>query len=267
VQLHTRRSALLLSLSGVPSERIAAGAGSGRIIFALDFSGISDARAFADRLGEGVGVLKVGLELFIASGGDAVVEAKKTHPVFLDLKLHDIPETVERAVIRAADLGASILTVHASGGKEMLRRAAKVGTDRGVAIAAVTVLTSLDQSDLADAGIHESVGVHALRLARVAFDAGVRTFVCSPKEVRAMRGELGHEATLITPGVRPAHHNSAENKLSGDDQKRVATAHDAIADGADYVVIGRPIRDAADPVAAAAGLAHEIEVAISCAGS
>ncbi len=259
MQLHTRRSALLLSLSqGVPN------AGSSRIIFALDFPAISEARAFADQLGEGVGVLKVGLELFVANGEEAVSAARRTHPVFLDLKLHDIPETVERAVIRAADLGAKILTVHASGGKEMLRRAANVGADRGLAIAAVTVLTSLDQSDLMDAGIHESVGVHALRLARVAFDAGVRAFVCSPKEVRAMRGELGNEATLITPGVRLASRNPAEN---GDDQKRVATAHDAIADGADYVVIGRPIRDAADPVAAAAVLAHEIEVAISCAGS
>ncbi len=259
MQLHARRSALLLSLS-----RESEHAGSSRIIFALDFPAISEARAFADRLGEGVGVLKVGLELFVANGATAVSEAHQTHPVFLDLKLHDIPETVERAVLRAADLGASIVTVHASGGREMLRRAAKVGADRGVALAAVTVLTSLDETDLADAGIHESVGAHALRLARVAFDSGVRAFVCSPKEVKAMRAELGHEATLITPGVRPAHRNTLENK---DDQKRVATAGDAIRDGADYVVVGRPIRDAEDPLAAASAVAHEIEVAISCAGS
>ncbi|MEO7113740.1 MAG: orotidine-5'-phosphate decarboxylase [Polyangiaceae bacterium] len=238
--------------------------GASRIIFALDFPDISEARAFADRLGEGVGVLKVGLELFVANGEEAVSAARRSHPVFLDLKLHDIPQTVERAVERAADLGAKIVTVHASGGKEMLRRAAKVGADRGVAIAAVTVLTSLDQSDLMDAGIHESLGVHALRLARVAFDAGVRAFVCSPKEVRAMRGELGSEATLITPGVRSSHHDPAQNP---DDQKRVATANDAIRDGADYIVVGRPIRNAADPKAAAAAFAHEIEVAVSCAGS
>ncbi len=207
--------------------------------------------------------MKVGLELFVANGATAVSEAHQTHPVFLDLKLHDIPETVERAVVRAADLGASIVTVHASGGREMLKRAAKVGADRGVAIAAVTVLTSLDETDLAAAGIHESVGAHALRLARVAFDSGVRAFVCSPKEVKAMRAELGHEATLITPGVRPARHEpNANPALKPDDQKRVATAGDAIRDGADYVVVGRPIRDAEDPVAAASAIAHEIEVAI-----
>ncbi len=202
-------------------------------------------------------MLKVGLELFIAEGGAAVREAKKTHPVFLDLKLHDIPQTVERAVSRAADLGASIVTVHASGGREMLARAAHVGRDRGLDVAAVTVLTSLDDSDLKAAGVDASVGVHALRLARVAFDAGVRAFVCSPQEAAAMRKELGREGVLITPGVR-ATRNPAENK---DDQKRVATAHDAIDSGADYVVVGRPIRDAADPVAAAVEIAKGIEAA------
>lgn len=197
----------------------------------------------------------------MASGADAVISARTSHPVFLDLKLHDIPETVERAVFRAADLGASIVTVHASGGREMLKRAAKVGADRGIAVAAITVLTSLDESDLVANGIHESVAAHALRLARVAFEAGIRAFVCSPKEVKAMRDALGHEATLITPGVRPrddAPHHSAENKPH-DDQKRVATVGEAIRDGADYVVVGRPIRDAVDPVLAVSALAHEIE--------
>ena len=243
--------------------------GKSRIIFALDFPQLSDARAFADRLGEGVGVLKVGLELFIASGADAVTSTRSKHPVFLDLKLHDIPETVERAVFRAADLGASIVTVHASGGSEMLKRAAKVGADHGIAVAAVTVLTSLDESDLAANGINDSVATHAVRLARIAFENGIRAFVCSPKEVKAMRAALGHDATLITPGVRlkdDVTRNLAETKPK-DDQKRVATAEDAIRDGADYVVVGRPIRDAADPIAAASELAHEIEVALSCVGS
>lgn len=229
--------------------------GAGRIIFALDFPRIAEARSFADTLGENVGWLKVGLELFVADGAEAVRRVRETHPVFLDLKLHDIPETVERAVVRAADLGAGILTVHASGGKKMLERAAKVGIDRGVAVAAVTVLTSLDASDLAAAGIGDDVSTHATRLAKIAFEAGVRAFVCSPHEAAAMRKALGSEATLITPGVR-ASRNPAENK---DDQKRVATAREAIDSGADYVVVGRPIRDAADPVAAARELAKGIE--------
>lgn len=262
MQLHARRSALLLSLSGVAAA--SSSTGGSRIIFALDFPRTSDARAFADTLGEGVGILKVGLELFIASGAEAVTSAQATHPVFLDLKLHDIPETVERAVFRAADLGASIVTVHASGGKQMLQRAAAVGADRAIAVAAVTVLTSLDESDLASIGVQGSPTDHALRLARVAFEAGIRTFVCSPKEVRAMREALGHEATLITPGVRPqnvANRNPAQHQTDHHDQKRVATAGDAIRDGADYVVIGRPIRDAEDPRAAAQAIAHEIEAA------
>ncbi|MGH7282324.1 MAG: orotidine-5'-phosphate decarboxylase, partial [Polyangiaceae bacterium] len=220
----------------------------------------------ADRLGNHVGMLKVGLELFIADGGAAVREAKKTHPVFLDLKLHDIPQTVERAISQAADLGASIVTVHASGGREMLGRAATTGKDRGLIVAAVTVLTSLDDSDLKAAGIDASVSAHALRLARVAFDAGVRAFVCSPQEAAAMRKELGSEAVLITPGVRAARNpleqaGRATGLGARDDQKRVATAHDAIDSGADYVVVGRPIRDAADPVAAAIEIAKGIEAA------
>ncbi|MEO8877331.1 MAG: orotidine 5'-phosphate decarboxylase / HUMPS family protein, partial [Polyangiaceae bacterium] len=129
----------------------------------------------------------------------------------------------------------------------------------------VTVLTSLDETDLAAAGIKDSVSEHALRLAKIAFEAGIRTFVCSPKEAKAMRAALGHDATLITPGVRPkaaASRNTAEKTAKADDQKRIASAYDAIHDGADYVVVGRPIRDAEDPAAAVSALAHEIEAAL-----
>ena len=134
--------------------------GAGRIIFALDFPKLEPAMAFADKLGAHVGMLKVGLELFVAEGARAVEMARERRPVFLDLKLHDIPQTVESALVRCADLGASIVTVHASGGKEMLRRAAKVGADRGVAVTAVTVLTSLDDADLKAANVSANVGDH-----------------------------------------------------------------------------------------------------------
>lgn len=259
MQLHARRPALLLSLTDARADEAAglSKEGAGRIIFALDFPKLDAAVAFADELGAHVGMLKVGLELFIAEGARAVEMARERRPVFLDLKLHDIPETVERAVIRCADLGVRIVTVHAGGGREMLRRAARAGADRGVAVTAVTVLTSLDDADLRAAGVSSRVADHAVVLAKVAFEAGVRSFVCSPHEAKAMRAALGPEATLITPGVRM--------QRGGDDQKRVATAAEAIRNGADYVVVGRPIRDAADPVLAAVELAKGIQTA--CAGS
>jgi len=146
------------------------------------------------------------------------------------------------------------VTLHAAGGTAMLRRAverARRDTGGRLVVLAVTVLTSLDDADLAAQGIDGHAEKHALRLAHVAFDAGVRGFVCSPAEVRAMRDELGPEVTLVTPGVRPA--GSATH-----DQKRVATAADAIANGADFVVVGRPIRDAPDPREAARSIAAEI---------
>ncbi len=268
MQLHAGRPALLLSLTEAHADESAglSKEGAGRIVFALDFPRLDAAMAFADRLGSHVGMLKVGLELFIAEGARAVEMARERRPVFLDLKLHDIPETVERAVIRCADLGARIVTVHASGGKEMLRRAAAIGDDLGIAVTAITVLTSLDDADLRAAGVNATVGDHAVVLAKIAFEAGVRSFVCSPHEAKAMRAALGSEVTLLTPGVRASVSAATLSSAKGrDDQKRVATAAEAIRNGADYVVVGRPIRDAADPVLAATELAKGIETA--CAGS
>src|SRR4051812_25502119 len=189
-------------------------------------------------------MVKVGLELFVEAGPKAVAIGEACgRPVFLDLKLHDIPETVERAVARAAALGAKVLTIHASGGPAMCARAAaraaREGT--GLVIAAVTGLPSLDGADLGAMGVQRGVAAHARRLARMAFDQGVRAFVCSPHEARAMRAELGSEATILTPGVRASSEGSAAKQ---DDQKRVATAARAIEDGADWLVVGRPIRDA-----------------------
>ncbi len=232
---------------------------SGSVVcFALDYPGLDEARRGAALVRDEVGMLKVGLELFVQAGPEAMkVGAENGLPVFLDLKLHDIPETVERAVGRAAALGASILTVHASGGPTMLQRAVARATKEasGMAIAAVTVLTSLDASDLAAMGVRDDVQAHARRLARMAFDQGVRAFVCSAHEVAAMRAELGPEATLITPGVRPG------GDAGGEDQKRVATAARAVADGADWLVVGRPSRDAADPRLAARALREEAQAA------
>ena len=194
---------------------------------------------------DAIGMVKVGLELFVQAGPAAARLGEEVgRPVFLDLKLHDIPETVERAVARAADLGVRYA---------MLRRAVEKAraAGSGLEIVAVTVLTSLDAADLGKMGVTGDVATHAARLARVAWDEGVRAFVCSPHEARAMRAALGDGATLITPGVRGA---GAAGK---DDQKRVATAAQAIEDGADWLVVGRPIRDAADPLAAARAIADE----------
>jgi orotidine-5'-phosphate decarboxylase len=229
------------------------------IAYALDFSSLAEARKAALAVREAIGMVKVGLELFIEGGPAAVSIGREVElPVFLDLKLHDIPETVDRAVARASALGARFLTVHAAGGPAMLRRAVDRAKKEGggCTIAAVTILTSLDAADLAKMGVAPNVAGQARRLARLAFDEGVRVFVCSPREVAVMRAELGREALLVTAGVRPTSEPRA-----ADDQKRVATARQAIVDGADWLVIGRPIRDAADPLAAARVIGREIEEA------
>jgi orotidine-5'-phosphate decarboxylase len=223
------------------------------LIVALDTPSLEGARTLADQVKGSAAALKVGLELFVAEGPVAVRELARVRPIFLDLKLHDIPETVERAVARACDLGAALLTVHASGGPAMLERAVRRAEAEGGAlrVVAVTVLTSLDAADLAATGVTRAPGEHALALARMARGAGVSAFVCSPREVAALRGALGADVALITPGVRPAGESAG-------DQKRTDTPEGAIAAGADAVVVGRPIRDAADPRAAAERIARAL---------
>jgi orotidine-5'-phosphate decarboxylase len=228
------------------------------IVFALDFPTEAAARAAAAEVAPAIGMVKVGLELFIHAGPSIVGVGQEVGlPVFLDLKLHDIPETVERAVAQASALGARLVTVHACGGRAMLRRAAQRAEKEGgsLAVCAVTILTSLDDRDLDELGLAGAASTSgptrtrasgaAERLARLAYDEGVRWFVCSPAEVAFLRAALGHDAVLVTPGVRPA------NAGGGDDQKRVATPEQALRDGADWLVVGRPIRDAADRLAAA----------------
>ncbi len=224
-----------------------------RLYVALDTPSLGAARTLADIVKTSADGFKIGLELFVAEGPAAVREiASAGKPIFLDLKLHDIPETVERAVARVCALGCSLLTVHAGGGPTMLERAveraAKEAT--GLTIVAVTVLTSLDETDLEAVGISRPLDAHTVALATMAQRAGVSAFVCSPREVHALRVGLGSSALLITPGIRP---EGAE-----DDQKRSGTPEGAIAAGANVIVVGRPIRDAADPAAAAARIASAI---------
>jgi orotidine-5'-phosphate decarboxylase len=231
-----------------------------RLAFALDYPTLDAARRGAEAVRAEVGVLKVGLELFVREGPAAVSLARELGcDVFLDLKLCDIPETVERAVGSASELGARYLTLHASGGKKMLERAARRAEGTGLTLLAVTVLTSLDARDLREIGIDAEPGAHALRLAELARDAGVRGLVCSAAEVGAIRSRLGSEFTLVTPGIRPAGGEAS-------DQKRTGTPGEAIRAGSSLLVVGRPIRDAADPAVAARAIVSEIAEALG-AGS
>lgn len=229
-----------------------------RVIVALDVPSLDEARALALDVRDAVGMLKVGLELFVQAGPQAVALGRHaTRPVFLDLKLCDIPETVDRAVARAAALGAKMLTVHAGGGPAMLRRAVERAQREGggLEIVAVTVLTSLDAADLGAMGVGGDVATHVERLARMAWAEGVRAFVCSPHEASTLRAALGGDAVLVTPGVRAA------TAAGADDQKRTMSAGEAVRAGADWVVVGRPIRDASDRLAAARAIAGEVDAA------
>ena len=227
--------------------------GRERIVAALDVPDPAAAAALARKLDGHVGMLKIGLELFVAHGR-AAVEAVKTVslPVFLDLKLHDIPSTVE-----AAGLGAVLITVHASGGAAMIR-AARRGLEAGAKgalppkLLAVTVLTSLVEDDLGAVGISGSPADAALRLARLALQAGADGVVCSPAEVGLLRRELGPGPLLVVPGIRPAG-------AASHDQRRTGSAREAVRAGASLVVVGRPLREAADPAAAADALAREMD--------
>lgn len=247
-----------------------------RLVFPLDYPTLDEARAAATRIAPAVGVLKVGLELFVREGPRAVELAQELGlDVFLDLKLHDIPETVGRAVAAAAALKVRYLTVHAAGGSAMLRRASQeAARAEGLILLAVTVLTSLDDRDLAAQGLPGGAAAHARRLADLARAAGVRGLVTSAAEAQQLRAAYGSDVLLVTPGVRPMAAGAplaagapvAAGAPPPDDQKRVATPMEAIAAGADLLVVGRPIRDAADPLASARSIVSEIARALSAAG-
>jgi orotidine-5'-phosphate decarboxylase len=222
---------------------------SDRICTALDFPTWASAEPFARAIAPAVGMLKVGLELFVAEGPPVVrAAAALGRPVFLDLKLHDIPNTVEGAARSAAASGASLLTVHAAGGPAMVRAAVK-GAGGRLRVLAVTVLTSLDGAALGEIGLAGPPEAAVVRLAKLAVGAGAGGIVCSPHEVRAVRAAVGAGPLLVVPGVRPPG-------AAVGDQARVATPAEAVAAGADVIVVGRPLRDAKDPVAAAREIAQ-----------
>jgi orotidine-5'-phosphate decarboxylase len=225
-----------------------------RLIVALDLPTASAAKKIVSQLGSQVSTFKVGMQLFTAAGPAFVRElVTGSHKVFLDLKFHDIPNTVAQAVKSAAQLGVSMLTVHAGGGAKMLAAAAKAAAESKPAplVLAVTLLTSLSDADLQEIGMSGRTLDQVLRLASLAQSSGCGGVVASPHEVREIRRELGEGFAIVTPGVRPRGGSAA-------DQARVATAAEAIAAGATHVVVGRPIIEAADPKAAAKAILQEI---------
>jgi orotidine-5'-phosphate decarboxylase len=225
--------------------------GHAPIAVALDAPDLETAARWASLVTPHVSTVKIGLELYLRYGPQAVASVRGASGVdiFLDLKLHDIPATVAGAARAVARLRPALLTVHAAAGPAAIRAAAEAAPDTKVV--AVTVLTSLGEADLGVIGLAGPVSEAARRLAAVAVEAGARGLVCSPQEVVALRAEVGEDIDLITPGVRPA--GSAIH-----DQARVATPEEALRAGADLLVIGRPITGAADPGAAASAIAASL---------
>jgi orotidine-5'-phosphate decarboxylase len=223
-----------------------------RIIVALDTDSPEAALAAVSALAGEVGLFKVGMELFPRGGPELVERIRATGAeVFLDLKFHDIPNTVAGAVRSAVALGVKFATVHASGGKAMLAAAAAAAAGSGTTLLAVTVLTSLDDADLSSVGFALRAAEAVDRLAGLAVDAGIGGIVCSAREVAAVRARVGEKVVLVTPGVR-----LPEDSVG--DQKRVVTPFEAVRAGADFIVVGRPITKASDPVAAARKFAAEM---------
>jgi orotidine-5'-phosphate decarboxylase len=222
-----------------------------KIIVALDVPTKKDALALVKQLGGEISFFKIGLQLYTAEGPDIVREIRNSGAsVFLDLKLHDIPNTVARAVESAAELGVQMLTIHLSGGVEMIRAATGAGGEN-MLILGVTVLTSATDETLHEVGVAERVNEHVLRLARLGVAGGIDGIVASPFEVQTLRAEFGDKIKIVSPGVRP------RGSAAGD-QKRFMTPRDAIAAGADYLVIGRPITAHPNPREAVAQILTEI---------
>ena len=232
-----------------------------KIIVPLDFPSEADALRMIGQLGGAVTFYKVGLELFVRCGPEAVRRIREAIKaangergrLFLDLKFHDIPNTVAGAVRSAAVLEADMLTVHLSGGRAMVRAAA-AETPAGTLLLGVSVMTSIDEATLRETGVADPVDVQVLRLARLGAQCGVRGVVASPHEIAGLRAEFGRAMTIVTPGVRPLW-------AGGDDQRRVMTPGEAVRAGADYLVIGRPITGSGDPRAAAQRVAEEMAAA------
>lgn len=225
-----------------------------KIIVALDVPELARATEILDSLAGRAVWCKIGMELFTREGPQVVREVTaRGFRVFLDLKFHDIPNTVAAGVRSASALGVGMLTVHASGGPEMLRAAAAAARDHGdLLVLAVTVLTSTDRATLAATGLDVDPADHVLRLAQIAASAGIGGLVCSPREVSMIRASAAASLRLVTPGVRPAGADVG-------DQKRIMTPADAVRAGSDWLVIGRPILAAPDRAAAFDAIVREME--------
>jgi orotidine-5'-phosphate decarboxylase len=219
-----------------------------RLIAAIDRSSRDEILRLADALHGAVGVFKIGLQAFVANGPAIVRElVARGENVFLDLKVHDIPNTAKNAVAEAAALGAAMVTVHTAGGLTMLQSCATAGT----LVLGVTILTSLDDAEVGRIGYSGTALDNSVRLARLAREGGLRGVVASPHEIAAIREAIGDALTLVVPGIRP------EGSDSGD-QRRTNTPAAAVAAGADYIVVGRPITDALDPRAAAMAIVDSL---------
>ncbi len=222
-----------------------------RLIIALDLPNAAEAIALAEELAGAVTHFKIGLQLYTAAGPEIVRAIAATGAeIFLDLKLHDIPNTVAKAVSAAAELRVKMLTLHLSGGRRMLEAAA-AAAPADLLLLGVTVLTSSDEATLRETGVHSTVEEQAIRLANLGAAAGIGGLIASPHEVVALRKQLAKPMTIITPGVRPAW-------AAADDQKRFTTPREALENGADFLVIGRPVTAQADPRAAVEKIAREI---------
>jgi orotidine-5'-phosphate decarboxylase len=222
-----------------------------RLIVALDFPDQASALALVSVLSGAVSIYKIGLQLYTAAGPEIVRAVAATGAkIFLDLKLHDIPNTVAKAVAAAGELGVQMLTVHLSGGRVMLEAAVKAKPAHLVLLG-VTVLTSATEETLRETGIGSAVDAQVIRLGELGKKTGIDGLITSPHEVRDLRERLGREIVLVTPGVRPTW-------AAANDQKRFTTPHEALESGADYLVIGRPITAAPDPRGAMERLLEEI---------
>lgn len=226
-----------------------------KVVVALDFAREEEALALVAQLSPTECRLKVGKEMFTLFGPQFVRQlVGQGFEVFLDLKFHDIPNTVAKAVAASAELGVWMVNVHASGGRRMME-AAKAALapygDKAPLLIAVTVLTSMEQSDLAELGVTLSPAEQVLRLARLTKQSGLDGVVCSAQEAELLKRELGDEFVLVTPGIRPS--GSAQG-----DQRRIMTPAEAVTAGADYLVVGRPITQSGEPAAVLAGINHEL---------
>ncbi|HZU23125.1 MAG TPA: orotidine-5'-phosphate decarboxylase [Terriglobales bacterium] len=246
-----------LAEPAIPARNFSALTAAERLIVALDFPAAPEARRAVSAIGETAGWFKVGKQLFTAEGPAFVRELEQAgHNIFLDLKYHDIPATVAGAVKAAAALGVGMITVHASGGSQMLKAAVRAAQEAEAPplVVAVTVLTSHTEAELQEIGMAGRILDQALRLAALARSAGCDGVVASAKEAAEIRRELGTGFAIVTPGVRPAG-------ARHDDQARVVTPADAIAAGATHIVVGRPITGAGNPRAAAQAILDEIAAA------